>query len=121
MFWEKESVGAFHIANLIFTYMVSIGVYAVMTIYVIGKDFKLFQHSAILLLIILPIYLLGHVAFEKYKITYQRYRTTENEKVVVLNQKFLEKKDQKNSRCTMPLPRKIRAVKLGHQGAAIGK
>ncbi|MBS4209537.1 hypothetical protein [Bacillus sp. FJAT-50079] len=92
MFREKESVGVFHLANLVFTFMVSIGAFAVLTIYVTGKEFKLFQHAAILLFIILPIYLLGHIAFEKYKFNYQRYRTTENEKVVVLNQKFLQKK-----------------------------
>lgn len=92
MFREKKSVPAFHLCNLIIILMVSGGAYAVMTIYVAGDDFKLFPNAVILLFIILPIYLLGHFAFERYKFVYQRYRTTENEKVIVLNQKFLQKK-----------------------------
>lgn len=92
MFQEKKDVTAFHICNLIITLMVSGGAYAVMTIYVMGDDFKLFPNSAILLLIILPIYLLGHFAFERYKSVYEKYRTTENEKVIVLNEKYLKKK-----------------------------
>lgn len=72
--------------------MASGGTYAVTTIYVMGDDFKLFPDAAIPLFIILPVYLLGHFAFEKYKSVYQKYRTTESEKVIVLNEKYLKKK-----------------------------
>ncbi|GIN90065.1 hypothetical protein J22TS1_11160 [Siminovitchia terrae] len=92
MFREKKSVIAFHICNLIITFMVSVGAYAVMTVYLFGKSFKLFPITVILLFMILPIYILGHFAFEKYKFVYQKYRTTGNEKVVVLNEKYLKKK-----------------------------
>ena len=92
MFREKKDVTVFHICNLIITFMVSGGAYAVMSIYIKGDDFKLFPSAAILLLIILPIYLLGHFAFDRYKHVYQKYRTTENEKVIVLNEKYLKKK-----------------------------
>lgn len=92
MFREKKDVTAFHICNLIIVFMVSVGAYAVMTIYVAGGDFKLFPNTAILLAVILPIYLMGHLAFEKYKSVYEKYRITENEKVIVLNEKYLKKK-----------------------------
>lgn len=92
LFREKKSMGTFHLCNLVITFMVSAGAHVVMTIYVAEEDFKLFQNTAILFLTILPIYFLGHFAFEKYKFVYQRYRTTENEKVIMLNQKFLRKK-----------------------------
>ncbi|WP_436372229.1 hypothetical protein [Cytobacillus sp. BC1816] len=42
--------------------------------------------------IILPIYILGHLAFEKYKLVYQKYITAESGKVIVLNEKYLKKK-----------------------------
>lgn len=92
MFREKKDVIVFHICNLVITLMVSGGAYAVMTIYIKGENFQLFPSAAILLLIILPIYLLGHLAFEKYKSVYYKYRETENEKVIVLNEKYLKKK-----------------------------
>ncbi|MBD8007505.1 hypothetical protein [Bacillus norwichensis] len=92
MFREKKSVIAFHICNLIITFMVSVGAYAVMTVYLLEESFELFPSTIILLLVILPIYILGHFAFEKYKFAYQKYRTTENEKVIVLNEKYLKKK-----------------------------
>ncbi|RST76156.1 hypothetical protein D4T97_005060 [Siminovitchia acidinfaciens] len=92
MFREKKDVPAFHICNLIIVLMVSVGAYAVMTLYVAGSDFKLFPNTAILLAVILPIYLIGHLAFEKYKSVYEKYRISEDEKVIVLNEKYLKKK-----------------------------
>lgn len=92
MFREKKDVAAFHICNLLIIFMVSGGAYAVMTIYVMRDDFRLFPSIATLLAMILPMYILGHLAFKKYKSVYQKYRTTENEKVIVLNEKYLKKK-----------------------------
>lgn len=92
MFREKKSVVVFHIANLLIILMVSGGAYAVMSIFIVGEGFKLVPSAAILLLMILPLYLVGHFSFERYKHVYQKYRTTENEKVIVLNEKYLKKK-----------------------------
>ncbi|MFD1706707.1 hypothetical protein ACFSCZ_08050 [Siminovitchia sediminis] len=92
MFHEKKDVTAFHLCNLLIILMVSGGAYAVMTIYVLKNDFKLFQSAAILLLIILPTYLLGHRLSKQYKSVYQKYKVTDNEKVIVLNENYLKKK-----------------------------
>lgn len=92
MFGEKKDVLPFHICNVIITLMVSFGALAVMTIYVAKNEFNYILQPVILLLLILPIYILGHLAFEKYKSVYRKYETTENRKVVILNEKYLKKK-----------------------------
>ena len=92
MFEEKKAVVPFHICNVLIILMVSMAVYAVMTVYVFGHTFNFLLQLVIFIFIILPIYLFGNFAFEKYKSTYRKYRTTENKKVIVLNEKYLKRK-----------------------------
>jgi hypothetical protein len=92
MFEEKKAVVPFHICNVLIILMVSMAVYAVMTVYVFGHTFNFLLQLVIFILIILPIYLFGNFVFEKYKLTYRKYRTTENKKVIVLNEKYLKRK-----------------------------
>ncbi len=113
LFREKKSVIAFHICNLIITFMVSIGAYAVMTVYLLEKSFKLLPSTVILLLVILPIYILGHFAFEKYKFVYRKYSTTDDEKVIVLNEKYLKKKRSAKFKQYNALAKEDRSHKAG--------
>ena len=92
MFEEKKAVVPFHICNVLIILMVSMAVYAVMTVYVFGHTFNFLLQLFIFIFIILPIYLFGNFVFEKYKLTYRKYRTTENKKVIVLNEKYLKRK-----------------------------
>ncbi|MGE8081245.1 hypothetical protein [Peribacillus loiseleuriae] len=92
MFQEKKDMLPFHICNVLITLMVSFAAHAVMTIYIIGNEFNLILQLVILMFMILPIYILGHFAFEKYKSVYRKYITAENGKVIVLNEKYLKKK-----------------------------
>ena len=92
MFGEKKDVLAFHICNVIIILMASFGAFAVMTIYVAGNEFNYILEPFILLILLVPIYILGHLAFEKYKSVYRKYETTENKKVIVLNEKYVKKK-----------------------------
>ncbi|MEH7346234.1 hypothetical protein V7122_20535 [Bacillus sp. JJ1532] len=72
--------------------MAAFVVNAVMTIYFSGNGFNWMLQIVILLFMILPIYILGHLAFEKYKFVYRKYNTAENGKVIVLNEKYIKKK-----------------------------
>ena len=92
MFEEKKAVVPFHICNVLIILMVSMAVYAVMTVYVFGHTFNFLLQLFIFILIILPIYLFGNFVYEQYKLTYRKYRTTENKKVIVLNEKYLKRK-----------------------------
>lgn len=92
MFREKNNMVPFHICNVLITLMVSFAAHAVMTIYIIGNELNWILQLVILMFIILPIYILGHFAFEKYKLVYQKYKTAESGKVIVLNEKYLKKK-----------------------------
>lgn len=92
MFRIKSNVLQFHICNVVITLMVSFGVYTVMTIYIVGNEFNFLLQLVILLLMIFPIYIVGHLAFEKYKLKYWPYETADNKKVIVLNEKYLKKK-----------------------------
>lgn len=94
LFREKKDVLPFHICNVVIILMVSMVAHAVMTIYIIGNEFDWILQLVINMFIILPIYILGHFAFEKYKSVYRRYIPTENRKVVILNEKYLKKKKQ---------------------------
>ncbi|RHW31482.1 hypothetical protein D1B31_21990 [Neobacillus notoginsengisoli] len=91
MFQEKN-VAAFHICNVLIVLMVAFGAHTVMTIYMMGSKINLFLQLAILLFMVLPVYVAGHLAFEKYKAVYRKYNTAEDGKVIVLNEKYLKKK-----------------------------
>ncbi|MBS4202344.1 hypothetical protein KHA93_22340 [Bacillus sp. FJAT-49732] len=92
MFREKRDVIPFHICNVLITLMVSFGAHTVMTIYIVGKEVNFLLQLVILLFMIFPIYFVGHLAFVKYKFKYWPYETTDNEKVIVLNEQYLIKK-----------------------------
>jgi len=92
MFRVEEEVFIFHIFNVIITVMVAFASQAVMTIYLFGHKFHLLREVFILIAIILPVYIFGHLAFEKYKSVYRKYAATEQGKVLVLNEKYLKKK-----------------------------
>lgn len=92
MFKEKKSVMPFHICNLLIILIVSMAAYSVMTIYIFGYELNFLRHVVIFLFIILPIYLFGNFAFEKYKLIHRKYLTTGNGKVIVLNEKYLKEK-----------------------------
>ncbi|WP_423409034.1 hypothetical protein AABM38_02805 [Heyndrickxia sp. MSNUG] len=92
MFREEKEVFVFHIFNVLITLTVAIASQAVITIYVIGHKFHFISNALILLAITLPVYLLGHLAFEKYKTVYRKYAATENGKVLVLNEKYVKKR-----------------------------
>lgn len=92
MFREEKEMFIFHIFNVIITVMVAFASQAVMTIYLFGHKFHFIREVFILIAIILPVYIFGHLAFEKYKSVYRKYAATENGKVLVLNEKYLTKK-----------------------------
>ena len=92
MFKEKHEVLPFHICNVLIILMASLGAHATMSIYVMDVSFHLFLQIIIHLIMIMPIYLLGQRAFDKYRSIYRKYTVTEDEKVIVLNEKYLKKK-----------------------------
>ncbi|MFS0820686.1 hypothetical protein [Bacillus sp. 1P02SD] len=92
MFREKTSVIAFHICNILIVLMVSFAFYAVFTIYIFEKDLNLLLQMLINLFIILPIYIIGNILFEKNKFKFRKYRPAEDGKVLVINEKYLQKK-----------------------------
>jgi hypothetical protein len=89
---REKDVLPFHICNVVIILMVSMLAHTVMTKYIIGNEFNWILQLVILFFIILPMYILGHFAFEKYKTIYRKYIPTEDRKVVVLNEKYLKKK-----------------------------
>ncbi|WP_066300961.1 hypothetical protein [Bacillus sp. FJAT-29937] len=91
MFGEEKDEFAFHLCNVIIILMAAFVVNAVMTIYISGNGFNWMVQVVILLFMIIPIYILGHLAFEKYKLVYRKY-TAENGKVIVLNERYIKKK-----------------------------
>ncbi|WP_053362694.1 hypothetical protein [Bacillus sp. FJAT-27251] len=92
MFREDRSVFAFHICNVVIILMVAFASQAVMRIYILGHDFSFILNLFILMAIIMPTYVAGHFAFEKYNSIYRKYAAAENGKVLVLNEKYLKKK-----------------------------
>lgn len=92
MFREEKEVFVFHIFNVLITLTVAFASQVVIMIYVVGHKFHFISNALILLAITLPIYILGHLAYEKYKNVYRKYAATENGKVLVLNEKYVKKK-----------------------------
>ncbi|MDQ0154749.1 hypothetical protein [Robertmurraya andreesenii] len=92
MFREKKQVVAFHICNVLITLMISFAAHAVTVIYILQNKLKMLQQMVILLFIILPVYVLGHFAYEKYKFINRKYQASENGKVLVINEKYLRRK-----------------------------
>lgn len=92
MFHRKKEVVAFHICNVLIILMVAFAAHVVTAIYIMGIDVNLLLQYLILIFIILPIYIAGNVAFEKYKFINRKYTAAENGKVLVINEKYLKKK-----------------------------
>lgn len=92
MFREKTSVIAFHICNILIVLMVSFAFYAVFTIYIFENKLNLLLQMFINLLIILPIYIVGNIIFEKNKFKFRKYKPADDGKVLVINEKYLQKK-----------------------------
>jgi predicted membrane protein len=93
MFREEKEVFAFHICNVVIILMVAFASQAVMRIYILGHHFPFLQNLFILMAFILPTYIAGHFAFERYKSIYRKYYAAEeNGKILVLNEKYLKKK-----------------------------
>lgn len=92
MFREKSSVIAFHICNVLIVLMVSFAFHVVFSIYIFNRNLNLLLQMVINLLIILPIYIVGNNIFEKNKYFFRKYRPAEDGKVLVLNEKYLQKR-----------------------------
>lgn len=92
LFRDNKSVSAFHFCNLVIILMVAYAANAVMTIYILEKEYNHILHAVILLIIILPCYISGHFLFEKYKEKNRKYSLSEDGKVLVINEKYLGKK-----------------------------
>ena len=92
MFRDSKDERAFHICNVIIILMASFVTNAVMILSVAQNEFNWMLQIVILLLMILPIYIFGHFAFERYKLRNRKYEIAENKKVIILNEKYLEKK-----------------------------
>lgn len=92
MFGEKKDVVVFHICNVVIILMTTFAAYAVTTIYIMGNEFALIRQLVIHLIVILPIYILGHFAFEKYKFINRKYVKAANGKVLIINEKYLRRK-----------------------------
>ncbi|MET3696647.1 hypothetical protein [Bacillus oleivorans] len=92
LFREKKGVFLFHLCNVLIILMVAFATYAVMTRYIMGSEFNWLLQLVILLFMILPIYMIGHFAFEKYKFANRKYSIAENGKVLIISEKYLKKK-----------------------------
>ncbi|WP_059173859.1 hypothetical protein [Bacillus sp. FJAT-27445] len=91
MFREKKEIFAFHVCNVLIILMASFAVHAVADFMLQNKINYLLQ-MAILLIMIIPIYIIGHFAFEKYKFINRKYLKSENGKVLVINEKYLRRR-----------------------------
>lgn len=89
---EKENVLVFHICNVVIILMVSFTAHLVLGIYLFGNDTYLILQLVILFLLTLPMYLIGNRLFEQYQWKNRKYTPVDNEKVLVLNEKYLQKK-----------------------------
>ncbi|MEH7384583.1 hypothetical protein V7147_04070 [Bacillus sp. JJ1521] len=98
MFREKQSVIPFHICNVLIVLMVSFAFHAVFIIYIFERELNLLLQMLINLIIILPIYIVGNTIFEKNKFKFRKYRPVEDGKVLVINEKYLQKKKGKLNR-----------------------
>ncbi|MCM3575997.1 MULTISPECIES: hypothetical protein [Mesobacillus] len=92
MFLKGKEFFPFHICNVLIILMVAFASQAVMTRYVFGQQFHIIRDVMILIAITFPVYISGHLAFEKYKTVYRKFSAAENGKVLVLNEKYMKKK-----------------------------
>ncbi|MBM4763806.1 hypothetical protein [Bacillus sp. B15-48] len=92
MFRERKEVAAFHICNIFIVLMITFAAHAVTTIYIFENEFRWALQIFILLFMILPVYVIGHVAYKKYKFINRKYDVAENGKVLIINERYLRGK-----------------------------
>ncbi|WP_053365885.1 hypothetical protein [Bacillus sp. FJAT-27245] len=91
MFRESKDVFAFHVCNVLIVLMASFAVHAV-TDYLLQTGINYLLQMGILLAIIIPVYIAGHFAYEKYKFINRKYLKAENGKVLIINEKYLRRR-----------------------------
>ena len=94
MFEKKKAVVPFHIFNLLIITMASIAVFMGLMVNVLGHHINILQQLTIFIFMILPIYFSGNLAYEQYKSSYRKYMITEDRKVIILNEKYLKRKNR---------------------------
>ena len=92
LFRERNGVFLFHICNVLIILIAAFATYAVMTRYIIGSQFNWLLQLVILLFMIIPIYILGHFAFETYKLNNRKYTSAEDGKILIISEKYLNGK-----------------------------
>lgn len=92
MFRENKEVAAFHNCNVIIVLMTAYIVHAVSTVYIFGNPFNWLLQIFILLFMILPIYIIGHIYYKKYRFINRKYSIAENGKVLVINERYLRRR-----------------------------
>lgn len=92
MFREDKEVVAFHICNVIIVLMTAFIVHRVTTIYIFGNEFNWLLQIFVLLFMILPLYIIGHIFYKKYRFNNRKYDISENGKVLIINEKYLRKR-----------------------------
>lgn len=94
MFEEKKVVVPLHICNLLIITIISIAVFMGLMVNVLGHHINILQQLTIFIFMILPIYFSGNLAYEQYKSSYRKYMITEDKKVIILNEKYLKRKNR---------------------------
>ena len=72
----------------------SMAVFLGLMVNILGHHINFLQQLTIFIFMILPIYFSGNLAFEQYKSPYCKYMITEDKKVIILNEKYLKRKNR---------------------------
>lgn len=92
MFRDKKAEIPFHICNIIATVVLAYCIKFVMMVFVFKEAFHILLEYFILLGLTLPIYLFGNHVFIKYQLNNRKYETTDDGKIIILNEKYLQRK-----------------------------
>lgn len=92
MFRDKKAEIPFHICNVITIVVLAYCIRFVLFVFIFKESFHVLFEYFILLGITLPIYLFGNILFNKHQLNNRKYEAVKNGKVLVLNEKYLQKK-----------------------------
>ena len=103
MFRDKKAEIPFHVCNVITIVVLAYCIKFVLMVFIFEERFLVFFEYLILLGITLPIYLYGNHLYNRFQMNNRKYEAIENGKIIVLNEKYLQRKRQ----LTNPAPDRI--------------
>lgn len=95
MFHRNKDMFIFHVFNILIILLTSLAAHGITALFIFPNNLNLIIQFIILIFFIFVIYGIGHFSFKTYKMKNRKYVQSEDGKILIINEKYLRKKNIK--------------------------